>query len=63
MPSLGGLRILGDARQRASVERLALTSGLPRATVSAAVHSLGHIDAHPGDDADGTSPATPGRAH
>ncbi|MFJ2237926.1 XRE family transcriptional regulator [Streptomyces sp. NPDC087859] len=51
LPVLGALRIIGDARHRASVERLALTSGLPRATISAAVHSLGHIDAHPGDDA------------
>ncbi|MFJ3666922.1 XRE family transcriptional regulator [Streptomyces sp. NPDC090106] len=51
LPVLGALRIIGDVAHRPSVERLALASGLPRATVSAAVHSLGHIDADPGDDA------------
>jgi hypothetical protein len=51
LPLLGALRIIGDAGHRRSVEHLALTSGLPRATVSAAVHSLGHIDGDSGDDA------------
>lgn len=50
LPVLGALRIIGDAGHRGSVERLALTTGLPRATASAAVHSLGHIDTDHGDD-------------
>ncbi|MER6630541.1 XRE family transcriptional regulator [Streptomyces sp. NPDC000987] len=50
LPLLGALRVLGDAGHRGTVERLALSPGLPRATVSAAVHSLGQIDRDPDDD-------------
>ncbi|MEU5096995.1 hypothetical protein [Streptomyces sp. NPDC020996] len=50
LPLLGALRVLGDAGHRGTVERLALSPGLPRATVSAAVHSLGRIDCARDDD-------------
>ncbi len=42
-PILGALRILGDADQRATIERLIVAPGLPTPTAVSAAHAIGHI--------------------